>query len=217
MFHATQTLRFSKCPAKTVLGLWLLFCGLPNAKTQPARTYIIQSEQSRMEVQVRKGGLFKFLGHDHLVAVRGITGHIDLAEKTITPAALHIKIAADSLLVIQEKNDKDRVKIQRDMREKVLETAQYPQIEFESTAVHIVTGPDSTLQYRLRIEGDLTLHGITRPIVIASSLTLLNGSVRAVGRFLLHQKEFGIKAASAAVGTVKVKDKLELSFDIVAQ
>jgi len=201
----------------TMAVLCFLLFSFSNGDTQTRRKYIIQSNESRLEVQVRKGGLLKFLGHDHLVSVRAMTGHIELTEESITPAALQISIAADSLLIIDEKKEKDRVKIQQDMREKVLETAKYPQIQFESSAVRVVSEPDTNLQYNLRIEGDLTLHGVTQPIEIAASLVFTNDSLRAQGRFFLNQKNFRIKTASAAIGTVKVKDKLELSFDIVAR
>ncbi|WP_373089237.1 YceI family protein [Zhongshania sp.] len=40
-----------------------------------------------------------------------------------------------------------------------LDTAQYPQISFRSTGVETVAGR------ALRITGDLTLHGVTKPVV----------------------------------------------------
>jgi hypothetical protein len=40
--------------------------------------------------------------------------------------------------------------------------------------------------------------------------------MRAKGAFTLKQSSFGIKPVSVAGGTIKVKDELKFTFDIVA-
>lgn len=42
-------------------------------------------------------------------------------------------------------------------------------------------------------------------------------SLRAHGEFPLRQTEYGIKPVSAAGGTIKLKDELKFTFDIVAR
>ena len=41
--------------------------------------------------------------------------------------------------------------------------------------------------------------------------------ITASGQFVVRQSDYGIKPVSIAGGTLKLKDEIELSFDIVAR
>ena len=75
----------------------------------------------------------------------------------------------------------------------------------------------SANQYDLKITGDLTLHGITRRIVIPAKVTLNGNSLRAVGEFSIDRSDFKVKATSAFHGMVRVRNKVKFEFDIVGQ
>jgi polyisoprenoid-binding protein YceI len=80
-----------------------------------------------------------------------------------------------------------------------------------------VTGklkPDG--HYEAKIGGDLTLHGVTRHITIPADVTLDGNSLRARGEVEFNRSDFKVKATSAMHGTIRVRDKLKLTFDIVA-
>ncbi len=183
------------------------------AKPEVVR-YTINAAQSEFIVRANSGGLFGFAGHDHTIAIRGFTGEATLTRGNIEPASLQMRIMADSLFVIDNVKEKDRLKIEYDMREKVLETEKYPQIVFKSTEVTVSKRDDG--EYEITIWGDLTLHGATRSVRIEAQMTLNDTTLRAKGEFSLGQKDYGIKPFSVAAGTVKVKNELKLSFDIVA-
>ena len=100
------------------------------------------------------------------------------------------------------------------MREEVLETARYPEIVFESTSVSAEKVMDS--QYRARISGNMSMHGVTRQCVIDAQVIAGEDTLRANGEFPLRQSDFNIKQVSAVGGTIKLKDELKFSFDIVA-
>ena len=76
-------------------------------------------------------------------------------------------------------------------------------VTFESTRVE---HRSSTLM----VDGRLSLHGVTKPVSI--EVHVENG--RYTGRFQLKQRDFDITPISIAGGTVKVKDELEIEFDI---
>ena len=63
-----------------------------------------------------------------------------------------------------------------------------------------------------KVEGMLTLHGGTRP----TSLSVKRSGNAYIGRTTLRQSDFGIKPITAAGGTVRVKNELEIDFHIVA-
>ena len=95
----------------------------------------------------------------------------------------------------------------------MLEPEKYPEIVFKSTAVTGKTRSDG--QYDLKIAGDLTLHGVTRQIVIPATVTLAGNNLRAVGEFSIDRSDFNVKATSAFHGMVRVRKKVKFTFDIV--
>ncbi len=100
------------------------------------------------------------------------------------------------------------------MREDVLEIARYPEVVFMSTKISANRTAEG--QHRARINGNLSLHGVTRDHLINAQVTVNGSSLRAQGEFALRQTDYNIKPVSAVGGTLKMKDELKLSFDIVA-
>ena len=98
--------------------------------------------------------------------------------------------------------------------DEVLEISRYPEIVFESTAVSAVKGNGPV---RVNIDGNLTLHGFTRPQSLPAQLAPMGDTLRANGEFTLRQTDYRIKLASVAGGALKLKDELKFTFDIVAR
>ena len=61
------------------------------------------------------------------------------------------------------------------------------------------------------MQGNLTLHGRSSPVSV--DVNLRNGHY--LGSARLKQRTFGMTPVSIAGGTVKVKDEVEVEFDIV--
>jgi polyisoprenoid-binding protein YceI len=102
------------------------------------------------------------------------------------------------------------------MREQVLEVDKYPEIVFRSSSISASRLGEG--RYRARIIGDLTMHGATQKnIWISAEASITDDRLRARGDFSLKQSDFGIKPFSAAGGTIKLKNELKFSFDMVAQ
>jgi polyisoprenoid-binding protein YceI len=177
--------------------------------------YKINAGQSRFTVRALVGGLLSSVaGHDHTIAIRNFYGTVAFTYGSVTPAALQFTVKADSLAVTDKVSESDRDKIQTTMRNEVLDVNNYPEITFKSnstTAARVEEG-----KYRMKISGDLTLHGTTRAITIDAMVTFYEASLQAEGQFALRQTEYGIKPVSVAGGTIKVKDELKFSFNIVA-
>ncbi|HEV7374537.1 MAG TPA: YceI family protein [Pyrinomonadaceae bacterium] len=177
--------------------------------------YHLDANQSRFTVQAFAEGLFSSFGHDPVIAIRDFEGDAEFMPGTITEASVRMKIMANSLAVAEEVKEKDRLEIERMMREDVLETAQYPEIVFVSTSVAASRLGEG--RYRARIIGDLTLHGVTQHNLWINPEVKMSGeTLHAQGEFTLKQTDFGIKPVKVAGGTLKVKNELKFSFDIVA-
>ncbi|MCM3903878.1 MAG: YceI family protein [Pyrinomonadaceae bacterium] len=178
--------------------------------------YKLDASKSTFMVRAFSGGLLWFKGHDHFIAVRDFNGEIRLTPQSILPASLQMTIKSDSLVETRDVfTEQQKLIINKELREIVLETAQYPEITFKSTSV---TGQlTGSGQFEGKIEGDLTMHGVTRRIVIPAQVTLGANDLRAKGDFTIDRSDFKVKATSAVHGLVRVRDKLKFTFDILAQ
>jgi polyisoprenoid-binding protein YceI len=185
------------------------------AESGPAATvrYRLDASKSRFTVKAKVSGIFSAFGHDHTIAIRDFQGEAALAPENPAQASLQLTIRAASLEVTDKVSDKDRREIESTMRDKVLETSTYPEIVFRST--NITVDKTGEGQYQAKIWGDLTLHGVTRNGLIYAKVVITGDTLRAAGSFPLRQTDYKITPVSVAAGTVKVKDELSFSFDIV--
>lgn len=69
----------------------------------------------------------------------------------------------------------------------------------------------------LRIAGDLTLHGATRPLSVPVRVVLAPDRLKAEGKATVRQTDFGIRPVTAGAGTVRVKDEIDVNFSISAR
>lgn len=203
-------MRISKC---CLLALLLAFAAVV-AGNQSTRTYVLDSSQSKFVARAFAGGLLWFKGKDHFVAVREFTGEAQLTPGSITPASLEITAKAASMVETRDVfTEPQKQIINKELREIVLEPDKYPDITFKSTRVTgKSTGAD---HYELKIEGNLTLHGVTRGITIPTDVTLSGNDMRARGEFSIDRDDFGVKATSAFHGMVRVRNHIKFTFDIV--
>jgi len=176
--------------------------------------FTLNSAQSKFIAHALRGGLLWFKGHEHLVAAREFTGEAQITPETITHASLQLVVKADSMAETSDAfTEPQKQIINKELREIVLETGKYPEIVFKSTEVKgklLAAG-----QYDLKIGGDLTLHGVTRQIVIPARVTVTGDNLRAVGEFSIDRSDFNVKATSAFHGMVRVRKKVKFTFDIV--
>lgn len=162
----------------------------------------IDTSHSRVLVLVSKTGLFSALAHDHRIDAPIASGSVLLGEHV----SVELKFKTRDLRVLDpEVPDDTRQEIQETMLgPKVLDAGRYPEINFVSTRV-TNTGRDSW-----HIAGNLTLHGQTHPVTLD-----VNESGGAYsGTAEVQQSDFGIAPLRIARGTVKVKDGVQIRFDI---
>lgn len=176
--------------------------------------YTLDAKQSRFTVQAFAGGLLSAFGHNPVFAIREFAGQVEFDPQTLDTASLVVNVKADSLEVIGDISAKDRRDMESQMREEVLETAKYPEIVFQSTDVALNKIMEG--HYHARINGDLSLHGVTSSEEIDAQVIVYGTTLRAHGEFTLRQTDYHIKLVTAVGGTLKLKNELKFSFDIVA-
>lgn len=176
--------------------------------------YRIDADKSKFIVRAFAGGFLSALAHDHTISISEFTGETSFTYGNVEPASLQMTIKAESLKVIDKISDKDRQKIETTMRDEVLETSKFPEITFKSSSVTANKTGDG--EYQAKITGDITIHGVSRQLTIPAQLSFGDKELHARGSFSIKQSNFGIKPVSVAGGTIKVKDELKFTFDILA-
>src|ERR1044072_2290761 len=215
-------MRFRACVLPLLLLSLLAFIPLPNPALPargsdgvPATTrYRLDPAQSKFRAHALRGGLLWFKGHDHMVAVHDFTGEARLDPASLTDSSLQITAKTATMEETSSVfTDAQKKIINKELREIVLLPDQYPDIVFKSANVSGKAAGAN--QYDLKINGDLTLHGVTRQITIPTKLTVTQNDLRAQGEFSINRDDFKVKATSAVHGLVRVRNKIKFTFDIV--
>ncbi len=186
-----------KCKIGVVLAVGLLLSG-----SAAAQTLAIDPAHSSFTVHVFKAGMFSAFGHAHEIRAPLSAGLIHEGE----PASVEVEIDAHLLKVVDpDLSSKDRAEVQETMLgPKVLDNARFPRIRFRSTAVE-KKGID-----HWQVLGELMLHGQTKLVVV----DVERHGDRYDGSANLLQTDFGITPIRIAGGTVKVRNEIQVEFDI---
>ena len=201
-----------------IIGLILATLASPVALSAPPATvtYNLDSSQSKFMAHANRSGLFWFKGHSHHLAASDFTGQVELTPDTIAPASLRLVVKAASLHETgADFTEPQKQIINKELKEIVLHPDQYPDIIFQSTNVTAKTSGAG--RYEVKIDGNLTLHGVTRRVTIPAVVTLEGNNLRAVGKFSIDRGDYNVKATSAFHGLVRVDDDIKFEFDIVGK
>jgi polyisoprenoid-binding protein YceI len=199
----------------TIIGL-ILATIISLAAAPATVTYTLDPSQSKFMAHASRSGLLWFKGHSHHLAASEFNGQVELTPDAITPASLHLVVKAASLHETgADFTEPQKQIINKELKEIVFHPDQYPDITFQSTSV--TAKSKLADQYDVKIIGNLTLNGVTRPVTIPAVVTLKGDMIRAVGEFSIDRDDYKVKATSAFHGFVRVDDDIKLEFDIVGK
>ncbi len=182
----------------------------------PAHAADIDLATSKITVHVEKSGLFSAFAHNHTISAPLASGHLDVEKHTI-----ELKFRSQEMQVVDpDASDSERASIEHTMKsDQVLDPTRFPEITFVSTSVETPAAETSAPTHYL-VRGNLTLHGVTRPIELSVSFSEASNAgseARYTGKVTLKQTDFGITPVKIGGGAVRVKDPIEIVFEIVAK
>lgn len=162
----------------------------------------MKTDEPDCTVLTFKEGLLSRVAHDLKLRVHrfGVDGDASTRRLTATadPASLRVVCA---MLAGRESpatlSASDCRKIDQSIATDVLEATRHPTIRFQSEPI-TVDGD------KARIDGVLTLHGVSRPLHLDATRT--DGTWYA--RVALHQPDFGIRPFTALMGTLRVRPEV---------
>jgi polyisoprenoid-binding protein YceI len=178
-------------------------------------TYRFDPNQARFTVRAFASGMLSALGHSPTFAVRDFSGQMRFENGEIDGMALDLSIRADSLDLMDRVSASDRDEIGLRMKRDVLETASSPEIGYRADKIPAEMASQGL--YRLRIGGQLALHGVTRPQPVQADLEVFRDGMRLHGGCSLRLSDYRIKPVTALGGAIKLKDELSLAFDLLAR
>ena len=171
-------------------------------------------------VHAGKSGLLSGLGHEHQVRAHAFSGTVVYFPRDVGRSRVTVTVLTDSLRVVPEADSADIPKITETMRTKTLRVDSFPEIAFVSGEVTPIDGGAGEAaaaagQRAVRVGGDLTMVGRTRPVSVDLTLEVAGDTLRAEGSFVVKQTDFGIKPYTTALGLVKVKDQVRFELRVV--
>lgn len=175
-----------------------LLCVAEKAKAQAVP---LDASLSKITVHVYKSGLFSAFAHDHVITAPLASGSVDTNARSV-----QLEFDTKDMKVVDPGvSASERSQVEQTMKSsEVLAVARFPTITFTAARAELANGS-------YRVSGTLTLHGVSRSLEVPVSFSggHYTGSVK------LKQSDFGITPIRIAGGTVKVKDVVDVSFDIV--
>jgi polyisoprenoid-binding protein YceI len=170
-----------------------------------ASAHAIDTAHSTLILHVWKTGLFAFAADNHIINAPIESGSVNEGKKSVD-----LTVDARELKVLDPKMPADRrAQVQGNMESaQVLDATRFPKIEYKSTSLDFDAKGDA------KIAGELTLHGQTHPVTARVRRT---SAGHYHGTAVVRQTEFGITPIRIAGGTVKVKDNVDVEFDIVTR
>ncbi|MGB0650836.1 MAG: YceI family protein [Rhodothermales bacterium] len=164
---------------------------------------ILISPQAEAQAWYAETGHVEFLSnvplHDFIGTSDVLTGRIDLAENTVD-----FFVDLNTLDTGIGKRDKD-------MR-KTLETDDYPFAEFFGTLLTAVD-PAAEGPQPVEVEGDFTIHGITRTIQVPGQLTFSEEGLRIEASWTLLLEDYEIQPPRLLF--LKVDEEQAITIDIL--
>ena len=200
-------MRLSTLTGPVYRGLSLTLCAavvaaVPLLAQEKAQEMAIDTQRSTITIHVGKTGLLSAAAHEHTIDAPISSGTIRQS------AAPHVEFTVETAKMTVRPDPKldakSQAAVQTDMDEMTLETKKFPQITFRSSRI------EKLADGQWKVDGDLSLHGVSKPV----SLTVKQTGDSYTTHTVLKQTDFGIKPITVGGGMIKVKNEVEIDFQI---
>lgn len=100
--------------------------------------------------------------------------------------------------------------MQEHFNENYMESNKYPKAEFRGKITNlssVTLSKDGT--YQAKVSGKMTMHGVTKDVVTAGTITVKAGVATISSKFVVRPADYGIKIPSVVAS--KIADKIEVT------
>lgn len=168
---------------------------------------VFTADNAECFVYTFKEGLLAAAGHDVKLRVtdfevvadrRGVRGVFQATSLQVECAMANGEERPGAL------SDADKATIEGYVRNDILQVAEHPEIVWETTRMR------RDGEGRLRVQGNLALHGRTKPVKAVVEPV----GDRLVASARIRQPDFGIKPFTALMGALKIKPVVEVELSV---
>jgi hypothetical protein len=188
-----------------------------------ARVWRIDPQASEVVVYIYRGGALARLGHNHVIASRGVRGYVLVAEPLRESRAdLYLPVwtmTVDDPALREaagpgfdtEPSEGDIAGTRRNMLgDGVLGADKFPFVRLRVRAVERSGG-------RTELLSTVTLRGASRDVSIPATVDITPKRLTVSGTFDLKQSDFGITPFSVLGGKLVVKDEVRVAYRLSAK
>ena len=107
----------------------------------------------------------------------------------------------------------ERALMEEHFNENYMESSKFPRSTFKGKIINLKNinfGVNGT--YKAEIEGDLTIHGVTKKVKEEGSFVVSKGNTKAIAKFKLSPADYGIKIPSVVAD--KISKQLDINVDL---
>ncbi len=195
----------------------------PAAPTHAAAATIFEIVSADISVQVYRAGPLAELGHNHVIASTNLTGRIELREP-LSDSTLKLALPLETLTVDEPARraaagegfpdnltESDRDGTRRNMLgPSLLDAGRFPLLELTSLGVEVDAG-------RLTVRCRVNVAGGEGELVVPVMVSTNGDELAAHGTFTVTHAELGLAPFAAAMGALRVRDDMHISYQLVAR
>lgn len=108
----------------------------------------------------------------------------------------------------------DKALMQEHFNENYMESNKYPKATFDGTVINI---DDMDLSadgnYTAQVKGDLTIHGVTKPLETTAQITVKDGTINAVSSFEVTVADYEIQVPKVVRDNIAKTVRVDLNID----
>ncbi len=192
--------------------------------------YAVDGPTSQIRIHVFRAGRLASLGHNHVLGLDRLVGHAFVPRDGLAEAGVELGFRLEDLIIdraewrqalgaeFASQPSADDIAGTRTNLLRALEAAEHPHVWLRSRAVE-GAWPRLVLNLAVQLHGqvrtlDLPLD-VARPI--AGDRSAAQSALRATGRLVIRQSDFGLKPFAVLGGLLAVQDPLVIDLDLVAR
>jgi hypothetical protein len=192
------------------------------AEAQGRNILRVEAAKSLVVFEVRRDGPFAKLGHDHVVASHDVEGFVAADE-----SKADLRVRMDQLVVDEaplraeagfdtQPTADDIAGTRRNMLVHVLEAERYPYAFIHIERKDAEKAGKETGKSQAVLNVTITLHGATKTFDVPASVEKTTSGMIVSGSMHFNQTDFGITPYAILNGAIRVQDRLDMRFRIVA-